>query len=81
MFLNSQKENMSLKSISKVCADESTVASSYTCNDRFSSDFLEMKASILQIFFSKSREDGKNQKQNEEHTKMKRLNRYRIESL
>ena len=38
-----------LKSMSKVCADESTVASSHTCDERFNSGFLEMRASALKI--------------------------------
>ena len=38
-----------LKSMSKVCADESTVASSPTCDRRFFSGFLQMRASTLQV--------------------------------
>ena len=42
-----------LKSMSKFCADEITAVSSPTCDERFSSGFLEMRASTLQIIILK----------------------------
>ena len=64
--------------MSKVCADESTVASSYTCEERFSLDFLEMRASTLHIILQeylwwKWRKSMKKEEENEEQQERKKL--------
>ena len=38
--------------MSKVCADESTVASSHTCDDRFSSDFFGNESQHFEGYYS-----------------------------
>ena len=56
--------------MSKVCADESTVASSHTCDERFSSGFLEMR-DYCRLLFCKNIYDRSEGRQWKMKKKMK----------
>ena len=76
---------MFIKSMSKVCVDESLVASSHTYNERFSSGFSEMRERFLQIIilqeylWKKWRKTVNNEEENEEENEGKK-NWYRFKS-
>ena len=67
-----------LKSLSKVCADESTVAISRTCNECFSSGFFRNESQIIILkkhYWEKGTKIVENEEVNEEQQEGKKMKR------